>query len=116
MIAIVIVAAATAAAAVAVLLTWKIPIRERTRKKGKTLTIKRNIFTRVTDIKGNGVVTNTSTNIRRLMAMLNMIEIKIVITEKGKLEQRTKIRVKTIQGTIKYKRSIINNHFNNILI
>jgi len=42
------------------------------------------------------------------MAMLNMIEIRIVIIGKEKLN--TKIKIETIQDTVKHRKNIINNH------
>lgn len=61
---IVIVAPAAAAAAA---LTRKIPIPRRTGRKGKKLILKRNAFTRLTNIKENKIMTliNTNTLIRR---------------------------------------------------
>lgn len=47
------------------------------------------------------------------MAILSMIKIRIIIIEKEKLS--TKIKTETIQDTVKYRRSTINNHFNNVL-
>lgn len=58
---IVIVAPATATAA----LTRKIPIPRRTGRKGKKLILKRNVFTKLTNIKENKIMINTSTLIRR---------------------------------------------------
>lgn len=61
-VAIVVVAIVAAAAAT---LTRKISVPRRIGRKGKKPTLKRSIFTRFTNIKGNGVVINTSAHIRK---------------------------------------------------
>lgn len=104
------------AAATVVTLTRKIPISipRKTERKGKKLTLKKNVFISLTNIKENKNITNIS--IRRqtaILNMINMIKIRNVIIEKEK--SKTKIRIETVQDTVKY-RSAINNHFDNALV